>query len=322
MPGGQPLVEEVGQLPDEVGTDFVQQIAARQEPQEASQGEVLADPLHQGLEFVPRQAADAPLEQVMSALAGPLPLQLNLHGLQAFRGQVHQFLGVQPVPAQVQPFQAGAPEVGDALALPQATGGQQPGAHFRGDIGLKTLQGTHLLEFPGQLVIGDGLQWVKQGQQVDIAAQDRTRRCREEVFAGGQGRFPVQDRHQIPPLDAAPTIVGAELLWAEIARGAVQAMGLGQGLGKGQMLEAVEGVVVDKILERGLTGQDVIQMRDGGQDARAVVGLGLRRGRWTWMGQGSIPFRRPRGRRRNGRRWPPRAAGWRRERGQAAGNRR
>ena len=92
----------------------------------------------------------------MGALAGPLPLQLHLHGLQVFRGQVHQFLGVKPVPAQVQSFQAGAPEVGDTLALPQATGGQQPGARLRGDIRLETLQGTHLLSSQANWLLAMG----------------------------------------------------------------------------------------------------------------------------------------------------------------------
>jgi hypothetical protein len=140
-------------------------------------------------------------------------------------------------------------------------------------IGLKPAQGLHLLDLPVELAAGECRQGMQQPGDQQIASADAAGDLFDHQLIGLQFRALIEHLFQVPAADAALTVELTEAFGGQIAMGSGKTLRLCQGLGEVQVLEAVQGIVVDEILDRGLSRQHMLQVFD--ELAQTLLEVGL-----------------------------------------------
>ena len=264
IPGGQSLIEVSGAQPNQLRTDLIEPVLTGQNPQQAAQGDRLADlrkqPLQQRQTFGLHPLMDN--RTILRRARAPESGQQRFGQRQL---QVHQFFRMQGERRQPEPFQTGPPQIFQrraGIGEPFAPGCiQQPLPRPLRDIVLKSAGGAEFFHLPDQLVQRQRLHPVNQRNPQHFAAPDRPFADLHQWSFRRQRRALAEYRIQIDRRNSLRPIELAELRIGQIGMNPGQLLGSGQRLFKRQMLIAVQGVVMNEIQDRGLRRQQMIQMR-------------------------------------------------------------
>jgi hypothetical protein len=274
VPRGQALVQVGRAEADEAGPHAVQHILAGELEGQPAQGQPLAQVGKAGVQPGAGLAAHVPVGQRHARLSGLVGGEPAQHLFRLMDGQVQQFLGMQGEILQPQRRQTGVPQVADQHGFRLSGPFQQALAHCGRQVGLEAIERPQLLDHPVQLAGRGGVDAVDQGDAVDVpAGRGAPSDFRERL--GGLGlRLPGQRGVQVFVEDAALRVELPEPRLRQMAVDAGQALGGFQRLGEGEVLIAVQGVVVDEIEDGRLPRQQMIEVIDGFDQALADVGRG------------------------------------------------
>ncbi len=257
-----------------VWTDVVEQILSGEPEQHPPQGDVRSDPVEQGIQLFHGLPAHRP------GGAGRVPVRSAVRVqtvgyVSGLRGWIEHLFRVEDEMPQSEYLQAGVPQIGHGrgLALDTVGGGRGEDAFAVAGchIPLEAGKGVQFLYLPVEFTRAERRQGMDQCGQVDITAMDGGAGGLEQPLARVQPLFRCDDGQQVVDGDAALAEELAVSFLRQIAVGAGEFPGHGQGIGEFQMLVAVQGVVVDEIPDRCLTRQDVLQVFDGLADLRPDV---------------------------------------------------
>ena len=139
---------------------------------------------------------------------------------------------------------------------------QQAFAAGRIHIRLERGQRILFLDLPVQLAGGNALQRVHQCGQQDVVACDRGALRRQQAVIVRQFRVILQGLLQVLAADTPCLVVVTEPGFREVATGTGDAVCGGQCLREGQVLVAVQGIVMHEVPDGGLCRQHVFEVRD------------------------------------------------------------
>ncbi len=260
-PGDETLVEVRGEMADEIGTDFIQHVAAGQPSQQAAQGEVRS------------HAAKEADEPALCVLA---------QGVDGPRRRVRLRAG-----RRRQPRRAGVPQ--PAQARRRVRPSEQARAQGGWHLGVDAFEYAQFVHLPSP---GGGRRHaeidVQCGQQDVAAAEARAGR-----LVGAQFRRLVERGGEIVGTNAAFAEQGAIACQRQETVGAGRGFRCSQRVAEGKVLEAVQGIMVHEVADRRLRGQHVLEpvrqaIEQGAQGLEAIHAVSPRTAR-----RSAAPRRRP-----------------------------